>query len=85
MVVTVDPTPNPNAMKFTVGQAVGGPGTHVKGSEPEEPFVRDVLALDGVTSVFLTADFMTISKTPTATWDSIVPSATAILESHFDG
>ncbi|HEX6219841.1 MAG TPA: NifU N-terminal domain-containing protein, partial [Acidimicrobiia bacterium] len=74
---------NPNAMKFSVGQAVGGPGTYVRGSQPEEKHLAELLALDGVASVFFTADFVTISKTPDGSWESITPKATAILESHF--
>lgn len=85
MPVTVAPSPNPNAMKFSVGISVGGPTTHVTGSEPAESFARDLLALPGVTSIFLTADFVTISKTPDASWDSITPEAIAILESEFAG
>lgn len=85
MVVSVEQTPNPNALKFSVGQPVGGPGTYVKGSEPEEEFAAGLLALDGVTSVFFTADFVTISKSPDGSWDAIEPEATAILETHFGG
>jgi hypothetical protein len=85
MAVTVTPSPNPNAMRFSVGAQVGGPTTHVKGSEPDETFARDLLALPGVTSIFMTADFVTISKTPDVAWDTIVPEATAILETEFDG
>jgi hypothetical protein len=33
----------------------------------------------------MTADFVTISKTPDVVWDTIVPEATAILETEFDG
>jgi hypothetical protein len=33
----------------------------------------------------MTADFVTISKTPDVAWDTIVPEATAILETEFDG
>ncbi|MGA8040161.1 MAG: NifU N-terminal domain-containing protein [Acidimicrobiia bacterium] len=84
MPVSVAPSPNPNAMKFTVGKPVGGPTTHVAGSEPEESFARALLALDGVTSIFMTADFVTISKSPGASWDRIVPEASAILEGEFD-
>lgn len=83
MGISVDPTPNPNAMKFSVGQPVGGPGTYVKGAEAAEGYVATLLNIEGVTSVFLTADFVTISKTPSADWDGIVPTATAILESQF--
>lgn len=83
MEVRVEPTPNPNATKFTVGVPVGGPGTHVKGSKPEEEWISSLLELDGVASVFLTADFVTISKTPDSSWDAITPEASAILENHF--
>jgi hypothetical protein len=85
MAIIVAPSPNPNAMKFSVGTSVGGPTTHIAGSEPAETFARDLLALPGVTSIFMTADFVTISKTPDVPWDSIIPEATAILESQFAG
>ena len=84
MAVKVEQTPNPSAYKFSVGSPVGGPGTYVKGSEPEEEFLAQLLALDGVASVFFTADFVTITKTPDGSWDAITPEATAILERHFD-
>ncbi|MDX1468761.1 MAG: NifU N-terminal domain-containing protein, partial [Acidimicrobiia bacterium] len=71
MAVRFEPTPNPNAGKFTVGVSVGGPATYLPGSEPDEPFVADILAIEGVTSVFLTADFVTVSKAPTTSWDAI--------------
>jgi hypothetical protein len=83
MAVIVAPSPNPNAMKFTVGADVGGPATHVAGATPEQEFVRDLLALPGVISIFMTADFVTITKTADTTWDSIVTEATAILEREF--
>ncbi|MET0696545.1 MAG: NifU N-terminal domain-containing protein [Acidimicrobiia bacterium] len=83
MAVIVAPSPNPNAMKFTVGTSVGGPTTHVAGTSPEEAFARDLLAIPGVTSIFLTADFVTISKTSDIPWESIIPEATSILEGEF--
>lgn len=83
MPVRVEQTPNPNALKFSVGQPVGGPGTVVKGAGTEEQFLADLIALDGVASVFFTADFVTISKTPDGSWESITPAATAILEGQF--
>ena len=85
MAVTVSPSPNPNAMRFSVGTPVGGPTTHTKGSEPEEAFVGELLSLPGVTSIFMTADFVTISKASDVSWDGIVPEATAILETQFGG
>ena len=84
MAVSVLPTPNPNAMKFTLGVPVGGPGTVVKGAETEDVFASELVELEGVTSIFFTADFVTISKTADASWDQITPEATAILERHFE-
>lgn len=70
-------------MKFSVGRPVGGPGTYSKGEDPEEEYLGELLALDGVTSVFLTADFVTLSKTPDGSWDDIAPEASEILERRF--
>lgn len=85
MAVRAEPTPNPNAMKFTVGRPVGGPGTYSRGDDPDEEYLSALLALDGVTSVFLTADFVTLSKSPDGSWDVIAPEASEILENHFQG
>jgi len=35
--------------------------------------------------VFMTADFVTISKAPDTYWDEITPAARHILEEHFPG
>jgi hypothetical protein len=85
MAIRVEATPNPNALKFTVGQDVGEPKTYVSGGEEGDPLARDLLALDGVTSIFMTADFVTLSKTPEADWSLIAPQAEEILERHFGG
>jgi hypothetical protein len=39
--------------------------------------------LPGVTSVFMSADFVTITKSPDAFWDEIASEATRILDEHF--
>jgi hypothetical protein len=83
MSVSVEATPNPNALKLTVGRPVGGPATFVTGKEHDDPMAGELLALDGVTSVFMTADFVTLSKTPDASWDTIAPSAMEIVERYF--
>lgn len=81
--VSIEPTPNPNAMKFSVGKPVGGPLTYVAGKEVDDPMAAALLELPGVTSVFATADFVTISKGPDGSWDDIITPATNILEEHF--
>ena len=83
MSVQASPTPNPNAFRFSVGAPVGGPGTYVKGAEVDEEYLARILELDGVASVFFTSDFVTVSKSSDASWETITPQAVAILESHF--
>jgi hypothetical protein len=81
--VTISSTPNPNALKFSVGVDVGEPKTFVAGQETDDPMATAILGLDGVTSIFMTADFVTLSKTPDADWGAIASNAQSIIESHF--
>lgn len=83
MAIRPEPTPNPNAMKFTVGRPVGGPTTVAAGSPTDDPLAQELVGIDGVTSLFMTADFVTLSKAPDADWGEIVPAALEILETHF--
>lgn len=83
MVVDISATPNPNALKFTVGVDVGGPKTFVAGREADDEAAAELLALPGVTSVFMTSDFVTLSKQPDADWVDIAGPASEILGRHF--
>jgi hypothetical protein len=82
MAINPAPTPNPNAMKFPVGKPVGGPATFVSGKETDNEMAAELVALEGVTSIFMTADFVTITKTPSGSWEAITPQAIRILETH---
>ncbi|MCP3973500.1 MAG: scaffolding protein [bacterium] len=84
MPVVVSNTPNPNALKFTVGEDVGGPLTYVAGSAPDNEMAAELVAIEGVTSMFATADFITLSKQPDASWEYIAAAAQTILERYFD-
>jgi hypothetical protein len=83
MPVAAETTPNPNAMKYTVGRPVGGPSTFTAGQSTDDPLGAELVAIAGVSSVFMTADFVTLSKEPEADWDDISPRALAVLEAHF--
>lgn len=84
MTVVPQPTPNPNAMKFTVGSKVGGPVTFRKGEQVEDPLARAILATEGVSSVFWTADFVTVSKASEGDWATIQPAVESILRTRFE-
>lgn len=83
MPVSISNTPNPNALKFTVGVDVGGPQTFSAAVPTDDPLAGRLLALPEVNSVFMTADFVTLTKSPAGDWAVIAPQAQEILEGHF--
>lgn len=80
---TPAPTPNPNALRFSLDVTL--PGT-VSASTPKEagddPFLSAVIAIDGVASVFGTADFVTVTRAAGGDWDEIVPAVQAAAAAH---
>ena len=83
MAVLVETTPNPRAMKFTVGVPVGGPATYVDAADADES-VAPILDIEGVRSVFMTGDFVTVTRTDESSWDTIVDEVVAILEASYE-
>ena len=77
------PTPNPNAMRFSLDVTL--PDT-VSASSPADaagnPFLEALLAIDGVASVFGTADFVTVTRAAGSSWDEIVPAVQAAAAEH---
>ena len=85
MSITPERTPNPNALKFSVGVEVGGPRSYVHANAGDDPLAERLLAIDGIASVFMTADFVTVSKSAEADWAEIAPPVQAAIELHFSG
>ena len=83
MAIGIDRTPNPNALKFTVGEPVGGPVTFTVANAGDSPVAEALLAIPGVVSMFMTADFVTLTKTGDSSWSDIEAAAVAVLEEHF--
>jgi hypothetical protein len=70
-------------MKLVVGRQVGATGTVAKGADTEVGFARELVDINGVESVFFTADFVTITRTPSVEWDTVLEEAVPILERAF--
>ena len=83
MSITPQRTPNPNALKFGLGVEVGGPRSYVAANASDDPVAQELLLIDGVTGVFMTADFVTVSKAPEGDWSVIAPLVQAVLELRF--
>ena len=84
--IQVDPmeTPNPNAMKFTLNQTVAETGSfsfNAGDAEIAHPVAAAVLALNDVESVFGVNDFITVSKTASADWTTLMPKVVEAIQS----
>jgi hypothetical protein len=80
---TPSPTPNPNALRFSLDIQLPGTVTASSSAEAgDDPFLGALLAIDGVASVFGTADFVTVTRKPGADWDDIVPEVQQAAASH---
>jgi hypothetical protein len=81
--ITYSPTPNPAAGKFTVGRTLveGRSGRTYDSAEAARgvPLAEALLAEEGVASVFVVADFVTVTKTPHADWKELAPRVRAVL------
>jgi NFU1 iron-sulfur cluster scaffold homolog, mitochondrial len=79
-------TPNPNAGKFVVSQQVAPVGTSRSYYEADEaredPVARALMRLTGIRSVFMVDDFITVTKTPAASWDELVPQVQEAIREH---
>jgi hypothetical protein len=81
---SIDPTPNPNALKFTANSSVlEGRISYKSGDQPEDPISKALLEIKGVESIFGFQDFITVNKTIDANWDEIVPKVQAVFEREF--
>jgi len=84
--VTPEGTPNPNAVKFTLDRPATGKRSETfrEGSDAaDSPLGAKIFALDGVTNVFLTANFVSVTKEPGALWDDLLPEVIELIEAFY--
>lgn len=81
-VTEIQPTPNPNALKFLLSRAITE--SPISFLSPEEgrghPIASQLFAIDGVVSVLMLGDFVTINKRDGANWPPITQKVREILE-----
>ncbi len=86
MFIQTEGTPNPATLKFLPGQVVMQSGT-ANFIDPESaaksPLAVRLFDIEGVDSVFLGTDFITVSKTDDVQWDVVKPRVLAAVMDHF--
>ncbi|ADU31203.1 NifU N-terminal domain-containing protein [Evansella cellulosilytica] len=74
--VRAEPTPNPNAMKFTATEVLfegSGSASFKKGDSPDHALAKALLEIDGVDNIFGYQDFVTVNKEADVEWDALLP------------
>ncbi len=84
---STQPTPNPDSLKVTApGHTFMDEGMAAFASAEEaeaDPLAQRLFAVAGVVNLFMTPDFITLTKNAGAHWDQIMPKVKKILEDHF--
>jgi len=86
MFIQTEQTPNPATLKFLPGQAVLGSGSAnftVAEEAAVSPLAQRLFEIEGVTGVFLGADFVTITKVEDKDWYLLKPAILGTIMEHF--
>ena len=73
MFIQTEITPNPNSLKFLPGKVVSNHGSFeiTKKDETNNELIRNLLSVNGVESIFLGSDFISVNKNNNISWDEI--------------
>ena len=73
MFVQTEITPNPNSLKFLPEKKVSNSGPYeiLKKDGVKNDLVRNILSVNGVESIFLGEDFISVNKNDTIDWEDI--------------
>ena len=73
MFVQTEITPNPNSLKFLPGKVVSNYGSFeiTKKDETNIDLIRNLLSINGVESIFLGKDFISVNKNDDVSWDEV--------------
>ena len=73
MFIQTQITPNPNSLKFLSEKKVSNSGQYeiLKKDGIKNDLVRNILSINGVESIFLGEDFISVNKNDTIDWEDI--------------
>ncbi|MDR3518649.1 MAG: NifU family protein [Azospirillaceae bacterium] len=86
MFIQTEQTPNPASLKFLPGVPVidrGSADFPDRGTADRSPLAQTLFEIEGVTRVFLGADFVTVTKADEQDWYVLKPSVLGALMEHF--
>lgn len=83
--VQIQPTPNPNSLKFMVNRTVveSGSESYMDAEAAQNsPLASALFQLEGVASVFMLGNFITVNKKAEAAWDDLAPAISEVIVNH---
>ncbi|MDA9744401.1 NifU family protein [Candidatus Pelagibacter sp.] len=85
MFVQTEITPNPNSLKFLPGRSVSliGPFEVTDISKTNNELIRNIMSIDGVKSVFLSEDFISVNKFDDFEWEDLKHIIISFINDYF--
>ena len=85
MFIQTQKTPNPNSLKFIPGKKVSTAGSLeiLSMDETDNNLLRDIFSVNGVESIFLDEDFLSVNKKDETNWEDIKHIILALLNEYY--
>ena len=82
LVLEVQPTPNPNALKFILNRSISEQSTSFfdAAAAKDHPVAGRLFEIPGVSSLLLLGDFITVNKRAEAKWPAIKEGVRKVLK-----
>jgi len=87
MFVQPENTPNPNSIKFLPGKKVSNNGSIeiLSKDETNNELIRNILSVNGVTSIFLGDDFLSVNKREEMNWEDLKHIIISFINDYYAG
>ena len=86
MFIQTQKTPNPNSLKFLPGRKISNIDS-MEFSEKEDfdnPLIKSILQINGVESLFLGSDFLSVNKKNNIDWEDIKHIVISLINEFFE-
>lgn len=86
--VSLEFTPNPNTLKYSVNRTISEIGAlsfskeEFEKAEKDSPLATRILGFDGISEVMFGRDFVTVTKSDDGDWDQVHQNVSELIESH---
>jgi len=86
MFIQTQNTPNPNSLKFIPGKKVSNRGSFEVTDKKKinNALIRNILSINGVTSIFLGEDFLSVNKSEKIHWEDVKHIVISFINEFYD-